>query len=312
MSSRPARNSLLFLGVSLLLLASSAYADVFETAVINNASFGNGPIQSWSLDLTTGVATAAGSFIPTGAIPGGPNGSAPNGRGIAVTNTQFYYTELSGSSGFGPTLSIETGLYNGGAGGPDNGSIANPTPGLGVADLHFGTGVNGGDLYALAGYDTRPGGPEVVEFNPSNGAIVLPPVTIATDAGADGFTILPNGNYLINRGDADNSYDQYNPVTGARIAGTNISAQGCGTATGVDTDGTHLFFDCNFNSIAETDLSGNLIHLFSLPGTFGEGENLTLVENFSPPPPNVPEPSSIILLATVVSWAGLKLRRKLA
>ncbi len=172
-------------------------------------------------------------------MPGGLNGAAPNGRRIAVTNTQFYYTELSGG-GVGPTLSIETGLYNNGAGGPDNGSVANPIPGQGVADLHFGTGVNGGNLYALASYNTV--GPEVFEFNPSNGAIVLPPVTIATNPGADRFTILSNGNYLINRSDGVNSYDQYNPLTGARIAGTNISAQGCGTSTGVDTDGTHLFF----------------------------------------------------------------------
>ena len=309
--STQTRSVLSVLTMGLFLLVGSIYADVFETAVINNAAFGNGPIQSWQLDLTTGVATSAGSFIPTGAIPGGANGNSPNGRGIAVTNTQFYYTELTGT-GFGPTLSIETGLYNGGAGGPDNGSIANPTPGLGVADLHFGTGVSGGNLYALAGYDTRPGGPEVVEFDPSNGNIVLAPVTIATDPGADGFTILANGNYLINQGDAVNSYDQYDPVTGAKIAGTNISAQGCGSATGVDTDGTHLFFDCNFNSIAETDLSGNLIHLFSLPGAFGEGENLTLVENFNPPAPNVPEPTSIVLLATVASLVGLKFSRKAA
>jgi hypothetical protein len=299
-----------FFGVVVIMatLSASVRADSFVTVVINNASFGNGPIQSWLLDLDTGIAAPAGSFIPTGAVPGGPNGASPNGRAIAVTNTQFYYTELS-DGGFGPTLNIETGLYNNGAGGPDNGAIANPIPGQGIADLHFGTGVSGGDLFALAGYDTV--GPEVFEFDPSTGMILLPPVTIATDPGADGFTILPNGNYLINRGDATNSYDQYNPTTGARIAGTNISAPGCGSATGVDTDGTHLFFDCNFNSVVETDLSGTLIHTFALPGTFGVGEELSLVENFTPPPPGmVPEPRNIGFLATGVLLLAMMLRRK--
>jgi hypothetical protein len=291
-------------------LSVSVRADSFQTVVINNASDGNGPIQSWLLDLDTGLATQTGSFIPTGAVPGGPNGADPNGRAIAVTNTQFYYTELTNL--FGPTLNIETGLYNGGAGGPDNGSIANPIPGQGIADLHFGNGVSGGDLFAMAGYPNV--GPEVFEFDPSNGMILLPPVTIATAPDADGFTILPNGNYLINQGDAINSYDQYNPTTGARIPGTNISAPGCGSATGVDTDGTHLFFDCDFNSVVETDLSGTLIHTFALPGAFGGGEDLSLVQNFSPPPPNggtVPEPRNIAWLATSVLLLATVLRRKL-
>jgi len=144
---------LLILTVGLLLVAGSAQADEIVTAVINNAAAGNGPIQSWSLDLTTGIATATGSFVPQGAVPGGVNGSSPNGRAIAVTNTQFYYTELSNL--FGPTVNIETGLYNGGAGGPDNGHIVNPLPGTGVQNLHFGAGPGGGDLYAVAGYPSQ-------------------------------------------------------------------------------------------------------------------------------------------------------------
>jgi hypothetical protein len=299
------------LAMSIFLLAGRAHADTVITAVTNGAAFGNGPIQTWSLDLTTGTATKTGSFIPDGAIPGGINGTSPNGRGIAVTNTQFYYTELSGT-GFGPTLSIETAPFNGGAGGADNGAIANPIPGLGIADIHFGSGVTGGDLYALAGYIPSDAtvGPIAYEFDPTNGTIVLAPVTIQTGKGADGFTILANGNYLINRNDAVNIYDQYDPTTGARIAGTTISAPGCSSSTGVDTDGTHLFFNCNLTSIVETDLNGVLLNTFTLPGNTGENEGLSLVANFSPPPPNVPEPSTFLLLA--VGLAGLVgLSRKL-
>jgi hypothetical protein len=290
------------LGIALMGLfvgVGTVHADTIIRAVTNQAAFGNGHIESWDLDLNTGTATAAGSFIPVGAILGGINGATPNGRGIAVTNTQFYYTELSGG-GFGPTLSIESGLYNGGAGGPDNGNIANPTPGLGVAVLEF---ANDGNLYALAGYPNL--GPEVFKFDPATGKILAGPVTIANggEPAADGFTVLPNGNYLINRGDAVNSYDQYDPVTGLRIAGTNIFAPNCGSSTGVTTDGSHLFFNCNLSSIEETDLNGILIHNFTLPGSLGNHEDISLVANFNPPPPlQTPEPGTLGLLGVGLAW----------
>jgi hypothetical protein len=301
------RKAIHLLVAAVVLFVGSAYADTTVTVVINNAGSGTGQIQSWTLDLTTGTSAPTGSFLPTGAstIPGA------NGRAIAVTNTQFYYTELS--NGFGPTPTIETGLYNGGAGGPDNGSIPNPLPGTGIQDLHFGSGPTGGDLYALAGYPTQ--GPFVYVFDPGTGLIVSPVVKIATDVGADGFTILPNGNYLINEGDGSELYDQYNPVTGARIAGTTINSN-CGggvDSTGVDTDGTHLFFDCTIPSIGirETDLNGVLIHDFNVVGAQHLGEGLSLVENFTPPPPpGVPEPASIVMFGTTAALLGLlKLRR---
>jgi len=100
-----------------------------------------------------------------------------------------------------------------------------------------------GHLFAMTGYNL---GPEVVQETDGNGGNIGGPVTLHTTGGAiltdsDGFAILPNGNWLINTGDAVNSYNQFDPVTGMEIAGTTIQAHTtggvvCSSATGVDTE----------------------------------------------------------------------------
>ena len=129
---------------------------------------------------------------------------------------------------------------------------------------------------------------------------------------SDGFTILPNGNYLINEGDATNLYDQYDPTTGNEISGTNIvDAPGtCSESTGVDTNGANLFFSCNFNSIEETDFAGNAIKNFSDPG--GAWEDISL--NQEAPiisPHSVPEPITLTLFGVGLAGAfGMRRKRK--
>src|SRR5712692_5173178 len=86
----------------------------------NSAAFGNGPISTY--DFTTGA--FVGSFIPDGATI-----NNANGRGLAVTENEFFYTELTG--GFGATDFIRIAPYNGGAGGADIGSFPNPNPSTG-------------------------------------------------------------------------------------------------------------------------------------------------------------------------------------
>src|ERR1700694_168259 len=102
--------------------ATAAQADIFVAG--NSAAGGSGPISTF--DFTTGL--PQGSFIPTGAVSCA--GGACNGRGVALTLNNYYYTELGG--GFGPTDMIRIAPYNNGAGGPDSGSFDHPAPTQGI------------------------------------------------------------------------------------------------------------------------------------------------------------------------------------
>ena len=89
-------------------------------------------------------------------------------------------------------------------------------------------------------------------------------VTLTTTGGghlssSDGFAVLPDGNWLINDGDAVNWYaNRSDPITEQEIAGTTIVAPGCGSSTGVDYSPitNHLYFSCNLNSVTEATLAG--------------------------------------------------------
>lgn len=210
----------------------------------NNSAVSGGPITTW--DFATGGAPVA-SFVPTGAFNN-------NGRGLLVLGNKVYYTELSGL--VGPTDFIRIALFNGGTGGADIGALPNPRPGTGVQDLAVSNGV----LYAMTGYPfTAP--LQVFGLNPITGAVVSGPVNIAAPASitSDGFTVLPNGNFLINNEDMSCTYSQYNPSTGASIPATAIVVPGGGLCTGVDTDGASLFFQTNGNSLTQTTLAGAFI-----------------------------------------------------
>jgi hypothetical protein len=247
----------------IVALFATTTAQAQPLITCNNAGAGDGPITTY--DFMTGA--IVGSFVPDGALV-----NVGNGRGVAILGNNVYYTELSNGNAFGPTDFIRIAPYNGGAGGADIGTLPNPRPTTGVQDIAFSNGV----MYVLTGYLNLP--LQVFGLNPLTGAVVSGPVSISAPAmpDSDGFTVLPNGNFLINEGDDTNAYDQYNPTTGAVIPGTTIVAPVDPFATGVDTDGTSLFFhtnaDINFtsNSLAQTTLTGAPIATQGIPADFCE------------------------------------------
>ena len=182
-----------------------------------------------------GGGTLVNSFLPDGAKPFG------TGRGVEIVGNKIYYTEATGSAFLpGPTDSIRIAPYNQGAGGADITTIPNPRSGYMVQDLDYDS--TNSILYVLTGYywDTVP---QVFGVDPLSGAIVRGPINVAVPGrgdiagpgSADGFTLLPNGNFLINNYTTSCTYNQYDSSTGALIPNTTITLPGI-NCTGVDTD----------------------------------------------------------------------------
>jgi len=241
----------------------------------NTAACGNGPVSTF--DANTGA--AVGSFIPSGAS------GCNNGRGVEVFSNNVYYTELA--NGFGATDVIHVAPFNGGAGGADIGTIPSPRPTTGIQDLDF----SGGFLYALTGYPSDL--LQVFRFNFATQTWSNPiPIGAPAQPDSDGFAVLPNGNFLINNGDTSCTYNQYDP-TGLVVSGTTIvvtpippAVPGfpAATCTGVDTDGTSLYFLTNFNRIIRTNMAGVFISSAFIGSQFLEDISFTVRTVPSAPP----------------------------
>ena len=257
------------LALTLALGLRGALAQAQPLISGNSAAFGCGPI--YTSDFTLGTLTH--QFYPDGA--GGTNCPTPvnqyNGRGVAIGGTEIFYTELDEIHGpfpgFGPSEFIHVANFNGGAGSGDVRLLPHPRPGSGIQDLTFANSI----LYAMTGYDTQV--PQVFGLNLSTGAVLSGPVSVGFPAShdSDGFAVLPNGNFLVNNGDTSCIYSQYNPSTGAFVAGSTMTVPGnVAQCTGVDTDGTSLYFMADLNNIVRTDLNGNMNGFAFFDGPDGE------------------------------------------
>ena len=232
-------------------------------------------------DYATGVLIA--SFTPDNDF---------NGRGVEVIGNAIYYTG-SGERSFGaPNLhDIYIAPFNGGSGGHDIGIISSPRPDFGIQDLDYSNGI----LYALTGYFSGP--PIVYALDPTTGQVLGSPVTIVgPSTGADGFTVLPNGNFLINDTDVSGIYREYysSGISAGLPTGLVITSGDCCGVRYNAADNLLYYSQGTRTSLTGTVLPGNTYIL-------GAGfEDITIV--------NIPEPSSIILVLAAGLIAGLTRR----
>ena len=240
--------------IALVLGLRGAVANAQPLITGNTAAFGGGPIQT--SDFTLGLVTQ--SFVPDFAKPPAcPDPCHNNGRALAVGGEEVFYTELTGPSGFGPSDGIHVAPYGdpAGTGGADTRVLPHPRPGSGIQAMSFANGI----LYVLTGYDNQV--PIVYGLNLLTGAVIRPGVTLVQPGGGnfstDGLAVLPNGNFLMNQLHTSCIYNEYDKTTGAVVVGGTINVPNAGQCTGVDTDGSSLFFMTDFNSITRTDLLGN-------------------------------------------------------
>ncbi|HET8576981.1 MAG TPA: PEP-CTERM sorting domain-containing protein, partial [Methylomirabilota bacterium] len=138
------------------------------------------------------------------------------------------------------------------------------------------------------------------------------------NSGMDGFTVLPDGSFIGNLGDAFNSYTHWD-AAGNQV-GPVFSVPGCSSSTGVDVapDGLSLYFACNLSSIVQTDLTG-LNVLASIPGIgpgAGSYEDLAIQQQFVcvgqqcvPVNGGVPAPATLIMLGVGLLGVGVLRRR---
>jgi hypothetical protein len=262
-----------------------------QLIVGNTAAFGCGPIMT--SDFSLGAVTH--QFVPDGAIGAAtcPHDGAPpflNGRGMALGGGggifRLFYTELDeipgvgGQSGFGPSEFIHVADFNNGDGSGDIALFPNPRPGSGIQDLT----IANGDLYVLTGYDTQV--PQVFVLNTFTGALKRGPIPIQrvgdVDDTVDGFAVLPNGNFLLNNKGTSCIYAEYDKTDGHFIGNIINVPGGPALCTGVDTDGTSLYFVTEPSlslGITRTDLFGNPtgFNSFNGPGAEDLIEDISLV-----------------------------------
>jgi hypothetical protein len=247
----------------------------------NSGSIGDGPIETW---YGGSGGSPIASFVPDGAADGA------SGRGLALIGNELFYTELTGGSG--PTDLSRVAPFNGGLGAADTRSLPNPDRATGIAALATAEGV----LYVLSGHGGS-GPPRVYGLDPSTGTVASGPVDLdaPADADSDGFAVLPNGNFLVNTGEASCTFAEFDGSTG-NATGTDFTVPDATTCTGVDTDGTSLFIATDGDGFTRTSLTGTVLSTASVDPNLVQ--DIALIR--------VSEDRLLTALSPVHAWLGLR------
>jgi len=274
----------LFTVLALAGLASTpAVADNFLYG--NNASFGAPYI--FQIDKTTGAVTHTYTGL-----------SGNNGRGVVVVGNTMYYTAANNNSIYSYNLTTDT----------DNGSLFTVAGSSGLSTIAYdGTnfwigdysGTNHAYLYTPTGTLLK--------------TISLSGCTGFCD-GLEYFVLGGQGRLLSNEADGSvDNYDLYD-TNGNLLQANYINTAGHTTGTtGIAFDGTNFY---------TSNIFQGQLNIWSQSGAYVGTETLSggnfLIEDLSadysqvlpPPPPVVPEPSTLALVGTAMAGLAQMAKRR--
>ena len=274
--------SFLTLAVLSLAFVSVSRAD---TTIYGN-TYGGGGVGIW--DAQTGALLG---HIQTSEM------ASNNGRGVVVVGNIMYYTGASSGSVYAYDLSTNTDL---GVKFTVAGASGLATMAYDGTNLYLGdySGTNNVYKYSL-------GGTLLATFK-----------LAACTSYCDGLEYA-NGNLISNEFDGGyggtNYYDVYS-LTGTLLQSHFITASQTGAATGIAFDGTDYWVSGIYDhTLREYDINGNYVGSTTLT-SYGSGfaGNEDLSANYAVVLGQVPEPSSIVLLATVLAAVVLAIRKRVA